>query len=121
MDAQVREALAQERTIEITTIGRKTGQPRRLEIWFHNLDGKLYITGLPGQRSWYANLLAHPAFTFHLKGRVHADLPAHARAITAPEERRRVLSAILARLNREAELNDWLARSPLVEVTLDES
>src|SRR5690242_11293432 len=104
MDAQVREALTQERTIDITTTGRKTGQPRRLEIWFHNLDGALYITGLPGERGWYANLLAHPAFTFHLKGRVHADLPAHARAITASEERRRVLAAILARLGREAEL-----------------
>ncbi len=120
MDAQTREALAQERTIDITTTGRKTGRPQRIEIWFHNLDGKLYITGLPGRRSWYANLLAHPAFTFHLKGRAPADLPAHARAITAPVERSRVLSAILARLNREAELDGWLARSPLVEVTLDE-
>lgn len=120
MEAQVREALAQDRTIDITTTGRKTGQPRRLEIWFHNIDGVLYITGLPGQRSWYANLLAQPAFTFHLKGRVHADLPAHARAITEPQERRRVLSAILARLKREAELADWLERSPLVEVSLDD-
>ena len=120
MDARVRDALAHDRTIDITTIGRKTGQPRRLEIWFHNLDGALYITGLPGQRSWYANLLAQPAFTFHLKGAMKADLPAHARAITEPEERRRVLTAILARLNREAELGDWLERSPLVEVLLDE-
>lgn len=120
MDARVGEALAQERTIDITTTGRKTGRPQRLEIWFHNLDGALYITGLPGKRSWYANLLVQPAFTFHLKGRMQADLPAHARAITAQDERRRVLTAILARLDREAELADWLARSPLVEVTLDE-
>jgi len=119
MDERVGEALAQDRTIDITTTGRKTGKPRRLEIWFHNLEGKLYITGLPGQRSWYANLLAQPAFTFHLKGHMQADLPAHARAITAPEERRRVLTAILARLNRETELDEWLRRSPLVEVTLD--
>lgn len=120
MNAQVGEALAHERTIDITTTGRRTGQPRRLEIWFHNLDGTLYITGLPGQRSWYANLLAQPTFTFHLKGHVQADLSAHARAIVDPEERRRVLSAILARLDRSAELADWLERSPLVEVTLDD-
>ena len=47
MDATIQQALEKERTIDITTTGRKTGQPRRIEIWFHNLDGDLYITGLP--------------------------------------------------------------------------
>ena len=64
--------------IDITTTGRKTGEVRRIEIWFHNLDGRLFITGTPGKRSWYANLVAHPEFTFHLKEGVTADLPAHA-------------------------------------------
>ncbi|HEY7294437.1 MAG TPA: nitroreductase/quinone reductase family protein [Dehalococcoidia bacterium] len=120
MNEQIREALARDRTIDITTTGRRSGRPRRLEIWFHNLDGAIYITGLPGRRSWYANLLAQPAFTFHLKGSVNADLPAHARAITDPQERRTILTRILARLDRSQELEQWLARSPLVAVTFDE-
>src|SRR4051812_27381293 len=70
-------ALAQDRVIDITTIGRKTGEPRRIEIWFHRLDGRYYITGTPGRpRDWYANLVAQPGFTFHLKESATADLPA---------------------------------------------
>ena len=56
MTEDVRAALAADRTIDITTIGRKTGRPRRLEMWFHNVEGRIFITGLPGTRSWYANM-----------------------------------------------------------------
>jgi F420H(2)-dependent quinone reductase len=45
-----------DRVIDITTTGRKTGEPRRIEIWFHRLDGRYFITGAPGRpRDWYAN------------------------------------------------------------------
>ena len=43
MDEAVQRALEQDRTIDITTTGRKTGQTRRKEIWFHNIEGRLYI------------------------------------------------------------------------------
>ena len=46
MDERVQQALQQDRVIDITTIGRKSGRPRRKEIWFHNLNqsqGKMYI------------------------------------------------------------------------------
>ncbi len=114
----VERALTQDRTIDITVIGRRSGQPCRLEIWFHNLDGRIYISGLPGPRDWYANLLAHPEFTFHLKESVQADIPARARPITDPGQRRSVLLTLLAGLGREGELEAWVERSPLVEVEL---
>lgn len=40
--------LARDRTVDTTTMGRKSGKPRRIEIWIHNLDGRLYLTGSPG-------------------------------------------------------------------------
>ena len=86
-------ALAQGGTVDITTHGRKTGQPRRIEIVFFNFDGRVYISGMPGRRGWYANLLADPKLTFHLKGRVVADLPARAIPITDEEARRALLGA----------------------------
>jgi deazaflavin-dependent oxidoreductase (nitroreductase family) len=120
MDEQVRRALAHDRVIDITTTGRKSGQPRRLETWFHNLDGRIYLTGLPGPRDWYANLLAQPAFTFHLKETATADLPARATPIVEPDARRAVLARILANLGRpEADLEAWVATSPLVEVSFE--
>jgi hypothetical protein len=62
MSEQVQLALTHDRTVDITTIGRRSGQPRRIAIWFHNLDGRIYISGLPGRRGWYANVVAHPDF-----------------------------------------------------------
>ena len=68
MNEQVHHALEQGGVIDITTRGRHTGQPRRIEIRFHHTEGQVYITGRPPRRrAWYANLLAHPEFTFHLK------------------------------------------------------
>ena len=118
MSDDLRRALEQDRVIDITTTGRTSGQPRRIEIWFHNLGGRLYITGRPGRRSWYANLVANPELTFHLKRSVQADLPARARPITEAGERREVLSKILETIEMAGEIERWVERAPLVEVEL---
>ncbi len=117
MTDDITAALESDRTIDITTVGRKTGQPRRLEIWFHNLEGRIFITGMPGRRGWYANLLVNRDFTFHLKESVQADLNATARAVTDEGEKRSVLEVLLRRLGYSDRLDQWLADSPLVEVT----
>jgi F420H(2)-dependent quinone reductase len=118
VDEQARRALASDHTIDITTTGRRSGQPRRIEIWFHNLGGRIYISGLPGQRDWYANLVDDPEFVFHLKETAQIDLPARARLVTDPPERRRVLYELLAGLGRDADLESWAATSPIIEVQL---
>ncbi len=118
---RIDQALRHGQTIDITTTGRRTGLPRRIETVFHNIDGQVILSGMPGPRSWYANLLANSAFTFHLKGPVQADLPAHARAITEPVERRRVIEAVTRNWNASDRLETFLAHSPLVEVTFPEA
>jgi len=118
MNPQIQHALETERTIDITTIGRKTGQPRRVEIWFHNIDGRLFITGTPGTRDWYANMVANPEFTFHLKESGQADLPARAAPITDPQQKRAILTAIIASLDGDRDVERWVQDSPLVEVIL---
>ena len=97
MDDEVADALASDQVIDIITTGRKSAQPRRIEIWYHRLDGKYYITGIPGRpRDWYANLVSHPSFIFHVKQSAVAELPATARPITETAEREKVLGGILA-------------------------
>ena len=115
-------ALATDRVIDITTTGRQSGEARRIEIWYHRIDGRYYITGTPDRpRSWYANLIAHPSFTFHLKQSATADLAATARPITDVAERETVFAALLPSLGELASNGaaSWLADSPLVEVTFD--
>ena len=119
MDEQVQHALEHDHLIDITTGGRKTGQPRRIEIRFHNIEGRLCITGRPPRpRDWYANLLAHPQFTFHLKQSVRADLPARATPILDQARRRTILAAIHQKLGRYQDLEAWVESSPLVAVEL---
>src|SRR5450631_4399201 len=87
-----RSSTLEERTIDITTTGRRSGEPRRIEIVFYRFEDSIYLSGIPGPRTrdWLANLTAEPRFTFHLKHRVVADLPAVATVITDQTERRRV-------------------------------
>ncbi len=118
MDMETERALKTDSLIDITTTGRKTGKPHRIEIAFHNFDGVLYISGRPGPRDWYANLVANPRFTFHLKQSTHADLPATAIPITDEAARRKVLSRVVARWRREDQLEAFVQGSPLVEVQL---
>jgi deazaflavin-dependent oxidoreductase (nitroreductase family) len=116
LDPHVQRALARPHRIDITTIGRRSGQPRRIELVFHVIDGDIVLSGMPGRRDWYANLVADPNMTFHLTGPVKADLPAVARPITEPEERRRVMEAVTRNWQAEDRLETFYRHSPLVEV-----
>ena len=120
MDDKIRQALTRGRTIDITTRGRQSGELRRIEIVFHNIDGRIYLSGMPSRRrrSWLANLEADPHFTFHLKGSTRADLPATARVITDEAERRAVLTEV-ARAWRRNDVETMVTYSPLVEVTIE--
>ena len=121
MDEQIRRALTHGQTIDITTTGRRSGLPRRIEIVFHNFDGRIFISGLASRRkrSWIANLEADPHFTFHLKGRrVSADLPATARVIGDPSERQAIMPRVAAAWRRD-DVAEMIARAPLIEVTIE--
>ncbi len=119
-DERVERALSRGHTIDITTTGRRTRQARRIETVFHNIDGRIVLSGLPGKRSWYANLVADPRFTFHLKGTVKADLAATARPIVEPTERRAVMARVARNWGRD-DLDVMMDRSPLVEVTFSKA
>jgi len=139
MTPEARDALAlgdsptiEDRTIDITTIGRRSGEPRRIEIVFYRSGDEIYLSGVPTRktRRWLLNLAANPRFTFHLKHRVVADLPATATVIVDPAERRRILAPFVEQFNArrepgspwpEAVLDEWVARSPLARVTFDDA
>ena len=41
MNEKIEKALKQDKTIDMTTIGRKSGEARRKEIWFHQVNGRI--------------------------------------------------------------------------------
>jgi len=119
MESEISAALASDGTIDITTIGARSGLPRRAEIWFLHLGGRTFISGTPGPRNWYSNVLAHDRFTFHLKESISADLEARAVPVLDEPTRRWVLSQP-HRWNdwyrAEASLDDLVGGSPMIEV-----
>lgn len=118
MDESIRRALSRGHTIDLTTTGRRSGLPRRVELVFHPIDGGIYISGMPGfPRDWLANIRANPSVTFHLKGAVRADLPATARELTEPGERRRIMEQVARNWGRK-DVARMMTGSPLIEVTL---
>ncbi len=116
----VERALSRGGLIDMTTTGRKTGLPRRIEIVFHVIGGRIFITGMPSRRrrSWLANLEADPRLTFHLKGALRADLAATAREVTDVAERRAVFREVVKTWTNQ-DVETMTRYSPLIEVTID--
>ncbi len=129
MNEEIRDALSKDRTIDIITIGAKSGLPRRIEIWFTNVNGRIIICGTPNAkggkgpyspRDWLANLRVHPEFTFCLKESLKIELPAEAMEIVDPEDRRYLMSAPETKWYRDqvGSVDDLVNESPIVEVFL---
>ena len=96
MDENTRTALYRSQVIDLTTTGRRTGRPRRIEIFLHEEGGRLFISGMPRAdrtRDWIHNITADPHGVVHLKQTVSADMPTTARVVTDPAERRPLIES----------------------------
>lgn len=121
MDDAVRAALHRSQVIDLSTTGRRTGRQRRVEIFLHDKDGQLFITGMPRAdrtRDWIHNIRTDPRVVVHLKHRVVADLAATARVVTDAEARRPLIGAAAERWRR-TDVENMLEHSPLIVLTVD--
>jgi deazaflavin-dependent oxidoreductase (nitroreductase family) len=78
----------------LTTRGRRTGQPREIEIWFTVSRGRYYVIAEHGERAhWVRNLRAEPKVAVRVGTRTRRararvlDGPRHARAVAAARAR----------------------------------
>ena len=120
MDETIRTALHRSQVIDLTTTGRRTGRPRRIEIFLHEEDGRLFISGMPRAdrtRDWIHNITADPHVVVHLKQTVSADIPMTARVVTDQAERRPFIEAAARRWGR-TDVDEMLQHSPLIVLTL---
>jgi deazaflavin-dependent oxidoreductase (nitroreductase family) len=75
----------------LTTIGRKTGSPREIEIWFISLDGRFYlIAEKREQANWVQNILRNPQISFRVGERTFSGVGRVVDGIDEGELRRRV-------------------------------
>lgn len=102
------------RTIGLTTYGTRSGGPHRIEIWWFRFEGRFVVTGTPGPRDWYANVLNTPEVVVHV-GR--EEVAALARPIGDVPFRRRFFAHADASWYSSAAAFERLVRdAPMVEV-----
>ena len=104
------------RTIELTTIGRHSGSAARIEIWWFHVDGRFIITGTPGKRDWYANVLADPQVIVHT---ADGDITGTATPVSDLGFRNRVFThPDVGWYQTQVELERLIATSPMIEIRL---
>ncbi|MFK8025332.1 MAG: nitroreductase family deazaflavin-dependent oxidoreductase [Ilumatobacter sp.] len=107
-------------TVDITTTGRRSGEPRRIEIWIVKVGERLVIGGTPGRRDWWANLQADPRLVVHLKDDVVADLPATATPVTDAAIRAEIWNHLSTDWYRgQTPVEELIASAPTVELSFD--
>ena len=62
------DALATTEFCYLTTRGRRTGEPHRIEIWFVAHDEGAYLLSDSDRSDWYRNLVADPSVTLEISG-----------------------------------------------------
>ena len=114
---QIRDRLARHLTIDMTTFGRLTGEPRRIEIWWFRVDDRFIITGTPGRRDWMANVRNDPRVIVHVDG---YDIEATVSEVEDPDFRRRVFTDPgVSWYSTQAQLDRLVAEAPMIELDLE--
>lgn len=91
----------------LTTTGRRSGEPHRIEIWFALVDGVVYLlSGGGGRSDWVRNLEVSPDVVLEIGGE---ERTAKARLVTDHEENAlaRRLVAEKYRPRTRDDLDDW--------------
>jgi deazaflavin-dependent oxidoreductase (nitroreductase family) len=90
----------------LTTIGRRTGRPHRIEIWFAAQDGRVYLLAGGRERSdWVRNLQAHAQVTVELGDETHAGAARVLQAGTAEDQCAREL--LVGKYREGDNLDEW--------------
>jgi deazaflavin-dependent oxidoreductase (nitroreductase family) len=95
----------------LTTTGRVTGQPRRIEIWFAIDQDTLYMLSGGGDRSdWVKNLRRDPAVTVEI---ATGNFQGRARVVTDPGEGERARALVHDKYapGYRGDLTSWRRRS----------
>jgi deazaflavin-dependent oxidoreductase (nitroreductase family) len=116
-DAPTISRLTTTRTVDLVTIGRKSGRSTRVEIWWFYFEDRFIITGTPGPRDWYANILDNPRVVIETR---HGNFPATASTVSDRMFRKRFFSDGAARwYSTQAELDELIETAPMIELDLD--
>ena len=116
----IEKAIRNDRLVDITTTGRKSGNQYRKEVRLRQIDGQVYLTNNPGTRDWAANLYAIPQFQYHFKESAEIDAIAVAKPVREESEKRQILYALLEKEGALDQLEARVAGSNLFKIDFPE-
>jgi len=91
----------------LTTIGRRTGRPHRIEIWFAAHNERLYLLSGGRERSdWVRNIQANPRVTVELDDETRAGM-AHVLEASTPEDQLARKLLVVKYAATEDDLDEW--------------
>lgn len=105
--------------IDLTTVGRATGRPHTIEIWFAHRESTIYLLSGGGERSdWVRNLIHTPEVRVRVGGR---DYPGTGRIVTDPNEDRLARDAVHDRyvVRYRGDLTRWREMALPVAIDLE--
>ena len=105
----------------LTTVGRRTGRPHRIEIWFAAQDGRVYLLSGGRERSdWVRNLQANPHVTVELGDEKRAGVARLLQPGTVEDRRAREL--LVGKYREGDNLDEWgrTALPVVIEFAADE-
>ncbi len=107
--------MAPEPVCYLTTTGRRTGRPHRIEIWFIEDGGAVYLFSGGGESSdWVRNLLRQPDVDLELP--TAPARPYTARVVHPPDALRRRMDERYYGTPSGQPLTEWAARATVVEL-----
>jgi deazaflavin-dependent oxidoreductase (nitroreductase family) len=120
--SSVEERLGGEQYCYLTTTGRRTGQPREIEIWFAAVGDTIYLmnggTGKPpGRSDWVLNARAKPSVRVRI-GEEEFDGEARVVPFDSPEHERARELLVARYATKENGLSNWRATAFPMAITL---
>lgn len=98
--------------LELTTTGRRSGRPHRIEIWFIQLGGRYYLCSERGERAhWVQNLQRRPVVVVTIGTRT---LAGRGRVLSVTHD-----AALIARVRRAFNAKYGWCDGLFVEITPD--
>lgn len=118
-DAWLQET-ANETYAYLTTVGRKSGKPHRIEIWFGVEGSRIFLMSGGRDRSdWVKNLIANPKVTIEIAGKTLVGLARVLAEDTLDDQLARAL--LVSKYQKNKELEKWGRESLAIVIDLEDA
>lgn len=112
-------SVADEKYIYLTTIGRRTGRPHTVELWFAVAQGTLYLSHEGKYTDWMKNILNKDRVTFTIR---RLNWEGTARIVGGGDAFETGKSALYRKYYGDARkevIDDWFSESTVIKILVD--